>query len=157
GARALDRPGSRGPDHARERARERRLPPRRPAARPARGLEPSNPRLILASRRGVGCAVKPGEEDHMNPGLWQQTIATSLPHSLDGGAFALGRATRATKAVAAAGDPANAATVAPPPIAARTGGQAPPSFAPLAAAASPAVVHVKVVSVVKAAEGDAPF
>ena len=93
----------------------------------------------------------------MNPGLWKQTLATALALSLVGGGFALGRATRATRAVAAVADQASAVTPDPPPVVGRAGGQAPPSFAPLAATASPAVVHIKVVSVVKAAEEAAPF
>src|SRR6185436_10257815 len=77
-----------------------------------------------------------------------------------GGAFALGRMTHAINWPAAVSPrPAAAASEMMPP--ARTvmsgSGRAPQSFAPLAAEASPAVVHIKVVSVVKAAEGGVPF
>jgi serine protease Do len=92
----------------------------------------------------------------MNAGLLKQTLATGLTLSLVGGGFALGRATLATKPVVAAADQARAAAPEPP-AATRAGGQAPPSFAPLAAEASPAVVHIKVTSVVKTAEGGAQF
>jgi len=93
----------------------------------------------------------------MNTRLLQQTLAATLGLSLIGGGFALGRATRVTESLAGPAQQASAAAVEPSPALARTGGQAPPSFAPLAAGASPAVVHIKVVSVVKAAEGGAPF
>ena len=63
----------------------------------------------------------------MTAGLFRQTLVTALALSLVGGGFA------------------------------HAGGQAPSSFAPLAAAASPAVVHIKVVSVMKAAAGPLPF
>ena len=63
----------------------------------------------------------------MTAGLFRQALVTILALSLIGGGFA------------------------------HAGGQAPSSFAPLAAAASPAVVHIKVVSVVKATAGRVPF
>jgi serine protease Do len=72
-----------------------------------------------------------------------------------GSGFVLGRTTRAPKALAAPVEQARAATPAPPPAAAPAGGRGPISFAPLAAEASPAVVHIKVVSIVKTADGDA--
>jgi len=92
----------------------------------------------------------------MNLGLSKETLATALALSLVGGSFALGRATRATNTLAVTDEPARA-TAPEAPTATRAGGQAPPSFAPLAAEASPAVVHIKVVSVVKAAENGLPF
>src|SRR5215475_2937505 len=92
----------------------------------------------------------------MNAGLLKQTLTTALTLSLVGGGFALGRATRDAKPQAAAADPARA--VAPePPAATRAAGQTPPSFSSLAAEASPAVVHIKVASVVKTSDGRAPF
>ena len=92
----------------------------------------------------------------MNLGLSKATLATALALSLVGGSFALGRATRATRSLAATDEKAGV-TAPEPPAAAPAGGHAPPSFAPLAAEASPAVVHIKVVSVVKAAENGLPF
>jgi serine protease Do len=92
----------------------------------------------------------------MNARLFQQTLVTGLTLSLVGGGFALGRATGATKSTAAAIDQTRA-TAPEPPAATRGSGQAPASFAPLAAEASPAVVHVKVTSIVKAAADGAPF
>jgi serine protease Do len=92
----------------------------------------------------------------MNARFLKQTLATGLTLSLVGGGFALGRATGATKSLAVAtsqpGAGAPQATTAT-----RAGGQTPASFAPLAAEASPAVVHVKVTSIVKAAADGAPF
>jgi serine protease Do len=94
----------------------------------------------------------------MKAGFLKQTLATSLALSAVGGSFALGRSTRAVKWLAPAPDEARAATPEPLPSVTHTGGQAPGSFAPLAAEASPAVVHVKVTSVVKAAAEDGvPF
>ncbi len=90
----------------------------------------------------------------MKAGFLKQTLATGLALSAVGGSFALGRSTRATKWLAAAPDEARAATPEPLPSVTHTGGQAPTSFAPLAAEASPAVVHVKVTAVVKAAAED---
>ena len=92
----------------------------------------------------------------MNPTFLKKTFATTLAIFLVGAAFVLGRATVATKTVAVAAPASAAVTPDPPPIVAR-GGETPRSFAPLAAAASPAVVHVKVISAVKAAAGRAPF
>ncbi len=92
----------------------------------------------------------------MNERLLKQTLATALTLSMVGGGFALGRATRVTKPLATAADQPPA--VAPePPAAAAAARQAPPSFASLAAEASPAVVHIKVTSVVKAADNGAAF
>jgi serine protease Do len=88
----------------------------------------------------------------MNVGLFRQTLVASLALCLVGGGFALGRATRATTSLAAAGGAAPEPSTAP-----RAGRKAPQSFAPLAAEASPAVVHIKVVSVVKTAQDGAPF
>jgi serine protease Do len=93
----------------------------------------------------------------MNAGFWKQTLATTLALSLVGGAFVLGRTTVSTKVPAVASDHVRIATQEPPPIVAPADGAPRRSFAPLAAAASPAVVHIKVVSVVKATEGNVPF
>jgi serine protease Do len=89
----------------------------------------------------------------MPAGPWKQTLATALTLSLVAGGFALGRATRAVPLLAAP----TITAPEPPTAAAETAAQTPRSFAPLAAEASPAVVHVKVVSVVKAAGQGAPF
>jgi serine protease Do len=93
----------------------------------------------------------------MRTGLLRQMLATALVVSLVGGGFVLGRATHARRSPTVIAAEARAATPDPLPAAARPGGQALPSFAPLAAAASPAVVHIKVVSVVKAAADGLPF
>src|SRR5262245_39119381 len=85
----------------------------------------------------------------------KQTFATALAVSLIGGGFALGRATHVTMSLAA-DEPAHVPAPTPP-AATCAGGQTPRSFAPLAAEASPAVVHVKVTSVVKAAGDGTPF
>ena len=90
----------------------------------------------------------------------KQTLATSLALCLLGGAFAIGRATHAmTWPAAVSPRPAAAASETPAPVRTAMSGnaRAPQSFAPLAAEASPAVVHIKVVSVVKAAENGMPF
>ena len=89
----------------------------------------------------------------MHAGPWKQTLATALTLSLVGGGFALGRATRAVPSSAASTIAAPEPPAAVPDAAAQT----PRSFAPLAAEASPAVVHIKVVSVVKATEQGLPF
>jgi len=92
----------------------------------------------------------------MKAGLLRQTLATTLTLFLVGGGFALGRVTRTANSLAAA--EAQVRAEAPePPTANHAGGEAPRSFAPLAAEASPAVVHIKVVSVVKAADDGTPF
>jgi serine protease Do len=92
----------------------------------------------------------------MNARFLKRTFATGLTLSLVGGGFALGRATGATKSLAVAtSQPDAGASQAPNAI--HGGGQTPASFAPLAAAASPTVVHVKVTSIVKAAADGAPF
>jgi serine protease Do len=93
----------------------------------------------------------------MSARLTKKTLATALPLFLAAGGFVLGRATHTTKALAGAEEQAAAVAPEPPSTVARATGQAPPSFAPLAAEASPAVVHIKVVSVVKAAEGGGQF
>src|SRR5262245_23745259 len=89
----------------------------------------------------------------MNAGHVKRTFATALALSLVGGGFVLGRTTRTTN-VLAADEPAGAAAPEPPPVAGRGG---PHSFAPLAAAASPAVVHIKVVSMARTAGPDLQF
>jgi len=81
----------------------------------------------------------------MIPKRKQAALATVLAGALIAASFAAGRATRA--------EPPPGTAV---PAAAAAGGALPPSFAPLVREASPAVVHVKVVSVVKAA-ADGPF
>jgi serine protease Do len=92
----------------------------------------------------------------MNARFLKRTFATGLTLSLVGGGLALGRATSATRSLAvAASQPDAGAPQAP--TATRAGGPTPASFAPLAAEASPAVVHVKVTSIVKAAANGAPF
>jgi len=94
----------------------------------------------------------------MNARLLKRTFAAGLTVSLVGGGFALGRATSAVKSPAVAAPHDEERAAAPAPLAPRPfAGQAPASFAPLAAEASPAVVHVKVTSIVKAAADGAPF
>jgi serine protease Do len=94
----------------------------------------------------------------MNAGFLKQALTAGLTLSLVGGGFALGRATRTTESRAATVEETRPAAPEPPTAdAIRQGAQAPRSFAPLAAAASPAVVHIKVTSVVKAADEGAPF
>jgi serine protease Do len=92
----------------------------------------------------------------MNERLLKQTLATALTLSLVGGGFALGRATRVTNPRAAPAEQPPAAAPEPP-AATASAGRTPPSFASLAAGASPAVVHIKVTSVVKAADNGAAF
>jgi len=75
----------------------------------------------------------------------QAALAVVLASALTLAGFTAGRATRA--------EPVSAT---PAPVAAQTGGALPPSFAPLVKTAAPAVVHVKVTSVVKAAAAS-PF
>ncbi len=93
----------------------------------------------------------------MNEGVLRQTLVSALVVSLAGGGFLLGRATCLGSSLAMAGEHTGTASSAPATATPAPGGQMPHSFAPLAAEASPAVVHVKVVSVVKAAEGGGPF
>jgi serine protease Do len=91
----------------------------------------------------------------MNARFLKQTLATGLTLSLVGGGFALGRASATKSLATATSQPVADAPQAP--TTPRTGGQTPASFAPLAAEASPAVVHIKVTSIVKAAADGAPF
>jgi serine protease Do len=78
----------------------------------------------------------------------RSTLAVALAGGLTMGGFTIGRATRAAAPVSVLAPPAASAE----PVADRP--QAlPRSFAPLVKDVAPAVVHVKVVSVVKAADG----
>jgi len=88
--------------------------------------------------------------------LTKKVFTTTCAAVLAAGGFALGRMTHGGSIPAAAGDVAPPASPAPPPLAASGNGRAraapmPSSFAPLVAEASPAVVHIKVTSVVKTA------
>src|SRR5262249_57743667 len=121
------------------------LPPPPPA--PVFGL--STPALTPPPQPAAGSAVEGRGGPPMTLGLSKETLATALALSLVGGSFALGRATRATNTLAATDEPARA-TAPEAPTATRAGGQAPPSFPPPAAHASPPLVPIHGVSAAKA-------
>jgi serine protease Do len=90
----------------------------------------------------------------MNVGMKRAAVATSVALSMAVGGFALGRVAQPGSALAAA--PAPEVAQAPPALQ-PPGQDRPASFAPVVASAAPAVVHIKVVSVVNAAEeGEMP-
>ncbi len=86
----------------------------------------------------------------MNVGKKEKSLATTVALGMALGGFALGRGTNPTAAIAATDSEPKAAVTQVLP-----GGQ-PRSFAPVVAAASPAVVHINVVSVMNTDSEDGP-